>query len=128
MHSRLVAEIDSALNKWLDGIPEFCLSKNRFTRLLLTLIISVRWDPLREDILLFHQSAQLQINFYALQILIHRPVLLSQSATRNSSLTSLAICTNAARATARILSEQVKREKVAIFHCMARDDYPPLFL
>lgn len=81
---QLVIEIDSAMNKWLDSIPDH-----------------LRWDPQRQDRLFFHQAALLQASFYHLQIIIHRPYIGRKSTSL--SLTSLAICTNAARANSRLL-------------------------
>ncbi|KAG9025718.1 hypothetical protein FRB95_009833 [Tulasnella sp. JGI-2019a] len=84
-----VAELDSALNEWLDAVPDH-----------------LRWDPHMDSKSVFYrQAAALRLNFYYVQITIHRPfVQLSSSSKRALSLPSLAICTNAARSSARILS------------------------
>ncbi|KAG8739987.1 hypothetical protein FRC10_004866 [Ceratobasidium sp. 414] len=52
----IVAELDSALNKWIDSVPDH-----------------LRWDPNRENPLFFDQSATLYSTYYHVQILIHRP-------------------------------------------------------
>ncbi|KAK0225100.1 fungal-specific transcription factor domain-containing protein [Armillaria nabsnona] len=88
----IVAELDSALNKWVDSVPEH-----------------LRWDPHREDELFFNQSVCLFTSYYHLQILIHRPFI---PTPRNSSplqYPSLAICTNAARSLSHLLDVQRRR-------------------
>ena len=65
---------------------------------------SVRWDPKRENpIHLFH-SATLFSLYYLAQIATHRPFIHTNSAT--TSLTSLAICANAARCCCHIIDRQ----------------------
>ncbi|KAJ7599108.1 fungal-specific transcription factor domain-containing protein [Mycena floridula] len=83
-----VAALDSASNKWLDELPD-----------------DLRWDPNREDPVLFAQSVSVNSGFCQLQILIHRPTL---SASR-ISFSSLAICSNAARRCASILDAHRRR-------------------
>lgn len=81
-----------------------------FLEYFLTLL-QVRWDPHREDLLFFNQSATLYATYYHLQIMIHRPFIASPRRATPSPLTfpSLAICTNAARTTCHILDVQSKR-------------------
>ncbi|KAI0373472.1 hypothetical protein BV20DRAFT_962633 [Pilatotrama ljubarskyi] len=90
---RIVAELDSLLNKWIDTVPDH-----------------LRWDPHREDITFLNQSTVLYSQYYQHQIFVHRPFLPS---TRKSdsrlSLPSLAICTNAARCCVHINDIQFKR-------------------
>ncbi|QRV74945.1 Fungal specific transcription factor domain [Ceratobasidium sp. AG-Ba] len=57
----IVAELDSALNKWIDSVPDH-----------------LRWDPNRENPLFFDQSATLYSTYYHVQILIHRPFIPSR--------------------------------------------------
>ncbi|KAJ6516703.1 fungal-specific transcription factor domain-containing protein [Mycena vitilis] len=52
----LVAEMDSALNGWVDSIPSH-----------------LRCDPARQDDALFAQSVLLYCTYYQVQIAIHRP-------------------------------------------------------
>ncbi|KAJ7115077.1 fungal-specific transcription factor domain-containing protein [Mycena crocata] len=52
----IVAELDSALNGWVDSIPSH-----------------LRWDPNRRDDDSFDQSAYLHCQYYQVQITIHRP-------------------------------------------------------
>ncbi|KAL0961510.1 hypothetical protein HGRIS_006450 [Hohenbuehelia grisea] len=96
---RLVAEFDSALNKWLDSIPEH-----------------LRWDPHRTNRVFFNQSVLLYTSFYHLQIMIHRPFI--PSPKKPSSLPSLAICANAARACSHILDAQRQRHELIHPHLL----------
>ncbi|KAK0184621.1 fungal-specific transcription factor domain-containing protein [Armillaria mellea] len=84
---QVVVELDSALNKWVDSIPEH-----------------LRWDPDRADLVHFHQSATLLLLYYHLQMLIHRPFI---TAPRTDvGFPSLVICTNAARSCSHIAELQ----------------------
>jgi hypothetical protein len=73
----------------------------------------VRWDPNREDVTFFDQSAHLYAAYYQLQIMIHRPFVVSQpgsgAAGAARSFPSLAICTHAARACAKVVHTHVSR-------------------
>ncbi|RXW16423.1 hypothetical protein EST38_g9429 [Candolleomyces aberdarensis] len=77
---RVVSEIDSALNKWLDDIPPY-----------------LRWDTEHPSEDFFVQSAHLHSTYYYLQILVHRPFIPLPKKPSTASSPSLAICTNAAR-------------------------------
>jgi hypothetical protein len=105
---QIVAELDSALNKWVDSVPD-----HRAFHTLLFLIITyfslVRWDPKREDDNFFNQSVSLYGTYYYIQIVIHRPFIPSSRKPSPLAFPSLAICTNAARSCARILDIQVNR-------------------
>ncbi|ESK85138.1 hypothetical protein Moror_3593 [Moniliophthora roreri MCA 2997] len=103
---RIVAELDSALNQWVDSVPEH-----------------LRWDPNREDEVFFNQSVVLYTQYYLLQILIHRPFIPSPKRPSPLSFPSLAICTNAARSCCHIVDTQRKRKgfllpmnQGAVFH------------
>ncbi|OSC99411.1 hypothetical protein PYCCODRAFT_1373263 [Trametes coccinea BRFM310] len=91
---RIVAELDSALNRWIDTVPDH-----------------LRWDPHREDVDFLNQSAALYAKYYQLQIVIHRPFLptIRKTETSRLSFPSLAICTNAARSCVHISDVQFKR-------------------
>ncbi|EGO24230.1 hypothetical protein SERLADRAFT_437842 [Serpula lacrymans var. lacrymans S7.9] len=93
----IVAELDSALNKWIDAVPDH-----------------LRWDPNREDDRFFMQSACLYSMYYHLQILIHRPFIPSPRKPSPLSFPSLAICTNAARSCSHVIDILRKRSGVAI--------------
>ncbi|KAF8625237.1 hypothetical protein AX17_006903 [Amanita inopinata Kibby_2008] len=88
----IVAELDSALNKWVDSVPDY-----------------LRWDPNRENDRFFQQSVALYVGYYHLQILIHRPFIPSPRKPSPLSFPSLAICTNAARSCSHIIDIQRKR-------------------
>ncbi|RPD72366.1 hypothetical protein L226DRAFT_546928 [Lentinus tigrinus ALCF2SS1-7] len=88
----IVAELDSALNKWIDSVPDH-----------------LRWDPTRENLLFLNQSANLYANYYQLQIAVHRPFIPSPRKPSPLSFPSLAICTNAARSCIHVLDLQYKR-------------------
>ncbi len=74
------------------------------------MIIIVRWDPKREDSLLFQQSVLLYATYYHLQILIHRPFIPSPRKPSPLSFPSLAICTNAARSCSHVAEVMRKRD------------------
>ncbi|PPQ86679.1 hypothetical protein CVT25_006754, partial [Psilocybe cyanescens] len=86
---RMVAELDSSMNKWREDLPKY-----------------LQWDPERNDSTFFHQSVNLHLSYYYVQIQIHRPYL-----TKKSSLTplSLAMCNNSARACSHILEASLAR-------------------
>uniref|UniRef100_A0A0W0EWG7 Xylanolytic transcriptional activator regulatory domain-containing protein n=1 Tax=Moniliophthora roreri TaxID=221103 RepID=A0A0W0EWG7_MONRR len=90
---RVVSELDSALNQWVDSVPEH-----------------LRWDPNREDEIFFNQSAVLYTQYYVLQIVIHRPFISSPKRPSPLSFPSLAICTNAARSCSHIVDLQRRRK------------------
>ncbi|KAG7447076.1 uncharacterized protein BT62DRAFT_101750 [Guyanagaster necrorhizus] len=93
---RIVADVDSSLNAWVDSIPDH-----------------LRWDPKRENREFLYQSAALYSIYYMLQILIHRPFLHTDSPL---SIPSLVICTNAARSCSRILEVHMTRMKTVTPH------------
>ncbi|KAJ7091102.1 fungal-specific transcription factor domain-containing protein [Mycena epipterygia] len=91
--AQIIVAFDSALNSWLSDVPEH-----------------LRWDPDCKNDLHFKQSAQLYSDFYAVQILLHRPYIpVPLEGSRPGALPSLAICTNAARSCARIFNTLDKR-------------------
>ncbi|KAF8160814.1 fungal-specific transcription factor domain-containing protein [Crassisporium funariophilum] len=86
---RIVAELDSSMNKWKDSLPSF-----------------LTWDPERRDAVFFHLSAGLHSTYHYVQIQIHRPFLTKQS---DQSFPSLAMCTNAARSCSHLLEATLAR-------------------
>ncbi|KAH8826313.1 hypothetical protein DL96DRAFT_1710899 [Flagelloscypha sp. PMI_526] len=88
----LVTELDSLLNHWVDDIPPH-----------------LQWDPHQRNELFLQQSGWLHTAYYNLQILVHRPFLSSSKAPKHLMWSSFAICTNAARSSARILDALNKR-------------------
>ncbi|KAF7359679.1 Zn(2)-C6 fungal-type domain-containing protein [Mycena venus] len=81
----IVDEIDSALNSWLDSIPPH-----------------LRWDPNRRNDAFFDQSVLLYCSYYHVQMTIHRPFIPMIREGGPTSLSSLAICTNAARSCSHV--------------------------
>ncbi|KAF8998912.1 fungal-specific transcription factor domain-containing protein [Cyathus striatus] len=78
----IVTELDSALNNWVNSLPEY-----------------LRWDPNRTDDRFFKLSGSLITFYYYVQILPTIPL----------AYPSLAICTSAARSCALVLEQQMKR-------------------
>ncbi|KAH7926384.1 hypothetical protein BV22DRAFT_1063146 [Leucogyrophana mollusca] len=93
----IVAELDSALNKWIDAVPDH-----------------LRWDPNRERTPFFLQSCCLYASYYHLQILIHRPFIPSPRKPSPLSFPSLAICTNAARSCSHVIDIYRRRTGEAV--------------
>uniref|UniRef100_V5F2R6 Zn(2)-C6 fungal-type domain-containing protein n=2 Tax=Kalmanozyma brasiliensis (strain GHG001) TaxID=1365824 RepID=V5F2R6_KALBG len=86
---RLVTEIDSALNTWLDTVPAH-----------------LRYDPHESDDEWLLQSSYLYSKYYNCQLLVHRPFIAAKKGANESSILnfpSLAICTNAARSISHLL-------------------------
>ncbi|KAJ6498264.1 fungal-specific transcription factor domain-containing protein [Mycena vulgaris] len=81
----IVAELDSALNGWVNSIPSH-----------------LRWDPNRRDDNFFDQSAYLYCTYYRVQMTIHRPFIPMIRTGASTALPSLAICTNAARSCSHV--------------------------
>ncbi|KAF9049328.1 hypothetical protein BDZ89DRAFT_1033163 [Hymenopellis radicata] len=102
----VVTELDSALNAWVDSVPEH-----------------LRWDPHREDDIFFNQSVVLFAQYYSIQILIHKPFIPSSRNTSSLTFPSLAICTNAARSCSHIVDIQRQRgswgQPFIIIHCFS---------
>ncbi|KAK0466964.1 uncharacterized protein EV420DRAFT_1636000 [Desarmillaria tabescens] len=80
---RLVSEIGSSMNAWMDSLPDH-----------------LRWDPNCDNTLFLYQSAVLYNTYYVLQIHIHRPSLRADSPL---SERSLIISMTGARSCTRIL-------------------------
>ncbi|KAI0656643.1 fungal-specific transcription factor domain-containing protein [Cubamyces menziesii] len=96
---RIVSELDSASNKWIDLVPDH-----------------LRWDPHREDHVFLCQSAALYTKYYQLQIFVHRPFLPLARKANRLTLPSLAICTNAARSLVHVCDVQYKRTGKLLMH------------
>ncbi|KAF9010512.1 fungal-specific transcription factor domain-containing protein [Cyathus striatus] len=76
----ITATLDTALNNWIDTIPDH-----------------LRWDPARTRDVYGNQSALLYVTYNYAQILVHQPFLPGRRRLSPLTLPSLAICTNAAR-------------------------------
>ncbi|KAJ7165461.1 fungal-specific transcription factor domain-containing protein [Mycena crocata] len=84
---RAVSTLDSAMNEFLDSLPDH-----------------LRWDPDRTGVFL-DQSAMLHMTYYQLQITIHRPYIHTPA---TMPIPSLAICTQAARSGISIVDVWLK--------------------
>ncbi|KAI0337248.1 hypothetical protein BDW22DRAFT_1364333 [Trametopsis cervina] len=89
----IVSELDSALNKWIDAVPDH-----------------LRWDPNRENPEFLAQSAALYASYYNLQIIVHRPFISSPRKPSSLVFPSLAICTNAARSCIHVLDVTFRKK------------------
>ncbi|KAF8125015.1 fungal-specific transcription factor domain-containing protein [Mycena galopus ATCC 62051] len=88
-----ITAFDSALNAWLNDIPEH-----------------LRWDPERQNIIHFKQSALLYAAYYNVQILVHRPFIPAPfEVPPPGALPSYVICSNAARQCVRIFDVYERR-------------------
>lgn len=96
-----MAQLDSALNKWLDTLPDHRKSAAMIMWFHHS-VDTVRWDPHREDPLFLEQSARLYSQYYLAQITIHRQFISIAKKKSPLFFPSLAICTNAARACLRV--------------------------
>ncbi|KAF9010740.1 fungal-specific transcription factor domain-containing protein [Cyathus striatus] len=83
---QIIAEMDSAMNNWMDSIPDH-----------------LRWNSSCTNELILKQSAALYATYYNIQIFIHRPFIPSPRNPHPVSFPSLAICTNAARSCCHVL-------------------------
>ncbi|KAF8236580.1 hypothetical protein L208DRAFT_637341 [Tricholoma matsutake] len=89
---KVVTELDSELNKWVDSVPDH-----------------LRWDPQKQDPVFFEQSAMLYSAYYHIQILIHRPFIPSPMRPSPLPFPSLAICTNAARSCIHLMELESRK-------------------
>ncbi|KAJ7099269.1 fungal-specific transcription factor domain-containing protein [Mycena belliarum] len=97
---KAVFEIDSALNAWIDTIPEH-----------------LRWDPQSKDPLFSKQSAALYASYYHVQIQVHRIFIVVGHGGGGQSVTtdcpqhypSLAICASSSRACSHVLDIASRR-------------------
>ncbi|KAJ7188030.1 fungal-specific transcription factor domain-containing protein [Mycena filopes] len=96
---QVVAELDSAMNNWIDSLPDH-----------------LRWDPHRENFIFSQQSASLYASYYHVQIQIHRPFIPSPGRSSPLSYPSLAVCANSARSCAHIMDVQSRRGLLPLAH------------
>ncbi|KAE9397123.1 hypothetical protein BT96DRAFT_86269 [Gymnopus androsaceus JB14] len=85
-NEKIVAELDSSLNRWVDNIPDH-----------------LTWDPKRENPEHFRQSAMLYATYYWIQIQVHRTFIPPPGQASVLSFPSLAICATAARACCHVV-------------------------
>ena len=89
----IVAELDSALNKWVDSVLDHCTCARIIVHRCIYsgfVLFSVQWDPTREDDNFFNQSASCYALYYHIQILIHRPFISTPNKPSPLSFPSLA--------------------------------------
>ncbi|KAJ3859348.1 fungal-specific transcription factor domain-containing protein [Lentinula novae-zelandiae] len=93
--ARVVSELDSALNQWVDNIPHH-----------------LRWDPHMQNLIFFEQSCALYCTYYFVQIHVHRPLTSIEQRQHYSgmSYSSLGVCANAARSCLHVLDLHSKRQ------------------
>ncbi|KAJ7292613.1 hypothetical protein C8J57DRAFT_1266519 [Mycena rebaudengoi] len=94
-YQEVVAELDSALNQWVDSIPS-----------------ELRWDPNCANLITLNQSACMYGMYYHDVPL--RP--LTYILLRQTTFPSLAICANAARSCAHVLDVQCKRTASPLYN------------
>lgn len=82
----IVAEIDSALNNWLDEVPAH-----------------LRYNPDEQSDAWLVQSTLLYSKYYYCQILVHRPFIAGPRTSSSLNFPSLAITTNAARSSIQMI-------------------------
>ncbi|KAK1227496.1 Gypsy retrotransposon integrase-like protein 1 [Marasmius sp. AFHP31] len=105
---KAVTELDSALNKFLDEIPDH-----------------LKWDPEMSNPVFFQQSALLYCTYHWVQIQVHRPFIPRPGQESILSSPALAICSNAARKVICISETlQVRRDR----GMLALEMGPPLTL
>ncbi|KAI0819576.1 fungal-specific transcription factor domain-containing protein [Trametes gibbosa] len=93
---RIVAELDSELNKWADTVPEH-----------------LKWNPNCENTLWLSQAATLHAVYCQVQITVHRSYLTSRRGSPHA-LASLIICTNAARSSVQVIDQLYQRLRTPI--------------
>ncbi|KAJ7078784.1 hypothetical protein C8R44DRAFT_992672 [Mycena epipterygia] len=96
----IVQDIKSTLDTWFDDIPRH-----------------LKWDPYRENVVFFDQSAALYCFYYYTRIMLYRPLIGASGETQSMGIQLVEICNNAARACARVTE----------IHRRRRPDHPLLF-
>ncbi|KAK1222311.1 Gypsy retrotransposon integrase-like protein 1 [Marasmius sp. AFHP31] len=83
---KAVIELDSALNKFMDEIPDH-----------------LKWDPKMSNPVFFQQSSMLYCTYHWVQVQVHRPFIPRPGQDPILPFPSMAICSNATRKTIHIL-------------------------
>ncbi|PIL25446.1 transcription factor [Ganoderma sinense ZZ0214-1] len=89
---RIVADLDSALNKWSDSLPAH-----------------LRWNPEEENVMFLTQAGTLSASYYYTQFAVHRSFMAAGRRDAPMSFPSVIICTNGARTSIQILETLYKR-------------------
>ncbi|KAF5334155.1 hypothetical protein D9758_014818 [Tetrapyrgos nigripes] len=98
-----VAELDSALNNWLESVPEH-----------------IRWNPTYQNNTFLSQASILYSMYYWTQIQVHRRFIPLPGQPSDVLYPCLSICTNAARSCLRVIETCSKR----VFICGIIFSYP----
>ncbi|KIK55525.1 hypothetical protein GYMLUDRAFT_175464, partial [Collybiopsis luxurians FD-317 M1] len=85
-NQKAVMELDSALNQWIDALPDF-----------------LKYNPHRKDSIFAHQSIMLYAEFYWVRIQVHQRFMSWPGQKSMLTFPSLAICANAARSCVHLL-------------------------
>jgi len=108
-----LADIDSALNEWLESLPS-----HRRSQILL--VFFCRFNEVRldgtapQDLKLSHQSTVLHALYYLIIIFTHRSFISSPSDPVETNSPSLALCSNAARLCSRVLHKFIQHHPEAV--------------
>ncbi|KAK7465008.1 Gypsy retrotransposon integrase-like protein 1 [Stygiomarasmius scandens] len=94
-YKKALSDLDSALNKWLDSIPEH-----------------LQWNTEHQNDTFFRQSAMLYTLYYWVQIHVHRRFI-PRPGESCSEYPCLEICTNAARSCLRVIEASCKRSFIS---------------
>jgi hypothetical protein len=131
-NEKVVSELDSLLNNWVDSVPDHrkflaSFSLSHLYMCIVTFVKPVKWDPHRENPIFFHQSVMLYTSYYWVQMLVHKPFIPkpgynyknhthnydrqgygynyagSYGQNQSISFPSMAICANAARSCCHVM-------------------------
>ncbi|THU77325.1 hypothetical protein K435DRAFT_738552 [Dendrothele bispora CBS 962.96] len=100
-YEKAVMELDSALNQWVDSVPDH-----------------LKWDSQKDtSSVFFSQSAILYQLYYWIQIQVHRTFIPRPGQSSGPlSFPSLEICTNAARSAIRVCETHIKKKSLLYPH------------
>lgn len=107
--------------RWTDGFPLFPIIVRHYVLLLILYDLRpsypVRWDPNRENLLHFEQSAELYTSYFYSIIMLHRPFISeAPKSSIQERMSALEICTQAAISCSRIATSLVQRSKILSPH------------
>lgn len=128
-NEKIVADLDSSLNKWADDLPEHRKYGRTIVKSPSLKPLLVKWDPNRENTEHFRQSVMLYTTYYWVQvrtlpismlctmlivqivkIFVHRPFIPRPGEDSLLSFPSLAIAANAARSCLHVIEVQHQRD------------------
>ncbi|THU96970.1 hypothetical protein K435DRAFT_78876 [Dendrothele bispora CBS 962.96] len=95
-YEKAVIELDSALNKWVDSVPDH-----------------LKWDNQKDTSVFFSQSAIIYSLYYWVQIQVHRMFIPRPGKSSGIlSFPSAEICTNAARSATRVCETHITKKSL----------------